>query len=93
VNFDADKKSQLLATSADDNKIYLWMRKFIPSACALSSMYGIYVGSGNWKTKLLLYGIGIPVGCCVGRLVVDHILFPGQQEKRLPYFVPIMGDE
>jgi Asp-tRNA(Asn)/Glu-tRNA(Gln) amidotransferase C subunit len=92
VNFDVDTKSQLREASADANKIYLWMKKFIPGACVFSSgICGFYAIPGDRRMKMLLYGIGIPVSYCVGRLVVDTLLFPGT-EKKVVYFVPIYDE-
>jgi hypothetical protein len=55
-------------------------------------MYGAFNSCGDWKVKALWYGISIPVSYCVGRLVVDTLLFPGN-EKKVMYFVPIFGEE
>jgi hypothetical protein len=91
VNFDT-VKAQLFKSSAEYNRLYLWMKKFIPGACMLTSMYTAFNDYGDWKIKLLLCGISIPVSYCVGRLVVDTLLFPGN-EKKVMYFVPIFGEE
>lgn len=92
VTCDADTRAQLCNGSSEYSAGYLWMKKFVPSAAVLtSSMYSFFTTYGDWKVKLLWYGIGGSVGYCVGHVVVDTILFPGT-EKKFVYFVPIFDE-
>lgn len=89
VSFGPDKKLQLLKTSADDNRVYLWMKELVPAFCVLNSIYWFYTKPDNVKLTALFCGVYVPISYCVGRLVVDHILFRGEEEKKIPYFKPI----
>jgi hypothetical protein len=86
----ASDKEFFLKNAADDNRIYLWMKKFVPALFALCFSGGFYNGSGNdLKTTIVMSGVGMPIGYLLGRLLVDTILFPKPKDKRLPYFKPI----
>jgi Leucine-rich repeat (LRR) protein len=92
TSFDAEKRAHLYNMASAYSVSYLWMKKCIPSAVILtSSIYNGVTGYGNWKVKALWYGISIPVSYCVGRIVVDVILFP-DTEKKIVYFVPIYDE-
>lgn len=83
-----DEKNTLLKHSTDDNKIYLWMKKFVPIACAL------YFARSNYDNLFFLGFKKNIMGCCIGAtsgyvlgmLLVNKILFPKPEDKRLPYF-------
>ncbi len=83
-------KNLFLKQAADDNKIYLWMKKFVPALFALSFSGGFYHGSdSDFKMTVIMSGVGIPIGYLLGRLLVDKVLFPKPEDKRLPYFKPV----
>lgn len=88
-----DEKNTLLKYSTDDNKIYLWMKKFVPIACAL---YFAHSNHDNlfvlgFKKKLMGCSIGAASGYILGMFLVNTILFPKQEDKQLPYFKPVFA--
>lgn len=87
VDIALQKKEVFLKSAATDNKIYIWMKQFLPLAIALSfAARGFNDSKKNFTMNLFMNSLGISIGYLVGRLVVDKVLFPKPDDRRLPYF-------
>ena len=81
------KRNILVQNAADDNFVYLWMKKFVPAVFIIGWLSGLHIGFGGCsKRTVLVKSLGVPFSYLIARLLVDTILFPKPEEKRIPYF-------